>query len=151
MISGLFATTFVLCFLSGFVPIVNAEVWLLSASAASSPAAATALIVASTLGQMASKVIVYFAGRGVLKLPLNQRYEKKLAEVQERMEKHRSREGLLIFTSGVTGLPPFYVVSIAAGLLKFDVFRFFTLGSLGRLIRFAALVAFPQVAKAIVK
>lgn len=151
MTTGIVATTFFLCFLSGFIPIVNAEVWLLTASATSPPGTAVPLIVASTLGQMASKVVVYFAGRGVLKLPLNERYEAKLAEVQERMEKHRTREGLLIFTSGVTGLPPFYVVSIAAGLLKFDVVRFFALGSLGRLIRFAVLVAFPQVAKAVVR
>ena len=149
--SGLFVSTFLVCFASGFVPLVNAEVYLVSISAASPPAMVTSLIVASTLGQMASKIVVYFAGRGVLKLPLSPHYERKLAEVRERMEKHRAREGVLIFTSAVAGIPPFYVVSIIAGLLKFDVVRFFSLGCVGRLIRFAALVAFPQLAKSLLR
>jgi membrane protein YqaA with SNARE-associated domain len=151
MTSGLFLSTFLVCFASGFVPLVNAEVYLLSVSAVSPPGTVTSLVVASTLGQMSSKVIVYFAGRGVLKLPLSPHYEKKLAEVRERMEKHRTREGLLIFVSALSGVPPFYVVSVVAGLLKFDVVRFFSLGSTGRLLRFTVIVAFPQLAKSMIK
>lgn len=52
-----------------------------------------------------------------------------------------------MLVSAVVGLPPFYVVSIACGLLRFPFARFFVLGLLGRLVHFGVIVMAPQLFK----
>lgn len=49
----------------------------------------------------------------------------------------------LVFTSALTGLPPFYVVSVAAGTLGFRPGPFLLAGFAGRLLRFGAVFALP--------
>jgi hypothetical protein len=51
---------------------------------------------------------------------------------------------LLAFASAVTGFPPFYWFSLAAGALRWRFAPFFVAGLLGRLLRFGAVVWLPQ-------
>ena len=51
----------------------------------------------------------------------------------------------LIGVSALTGLPPFYLVSIAAPALGVRFGTFLAMGLAGRLLRFAVLVALPQL------
>jgi membrane protein YqaA with SNARE-associated domain len=55
--------------------------------------------------------------------------------------------GALVFASASVGLPPFYIMSVAAGAARMNLAWFIVLGSLGRLIRFGVIVAVPQFVK----
>jgi membrane protein YqaA with SNARE-associated domain len=138
--------TFAWCLASAFIPVVNAELYLLAASAAAPRAFVAPLVVAAALGQMVGKTAMYFAGRGALRLP-GKRVNRALAEIQAKFRGHRAIGSALLFTSAAAGLPPFYVVSVACGVLRVELARFVALGLAGRLLRFALIVLGPQLVK----
>lgn len=146
-----FLTTFGVCALSAVVPLVNAELYLLAASAIAPRELVVPLIVAASTGQMAGKSVMYYAGVGALSLP-SARLRRVVARVEERYRSAKAGGatlgGGIILLSAVVGLPPFYVVSIACGLLRIPFVQFFALGLLGRLIRFTLIVLAPQILKA---
>lgn len=144
-------TTFGVCALSAVVPFVNAELYLIAASAMSPPAAIAPLIIAGALGQMVGKALMYYAGVGALVLP-SERLKRMVAQVEH---KYRGAGaggatlgGGIIMFSATVGLPPFYIVAIACGLLRIPFAQFFVLGLLGRLVRFGIMVLAPQLVKA---
>ena len=146
-----FLTTFGVCALSAVVPFVNAELYLVAASAVSPPDMVGWLIAAAALGQMAGKSLMYYAGVGALVLP-SERLRRMVTQVQH---KYRGAGaggatlgGGIIMLSASVGLPPFYVVSIACGLLRIPFMQFFAIGLLGRLVRFGLIVLGPQLVKA---
>ncbi len=143
---GLYLATFLVCLVSGFLPLVNAELYLVSISAISSKSVALPVILLSTSGQMTAKSIIYLAGRGFLNLPLG-KYEKKIEKVRETFAKWQNKIDLLIFMSAFLGFPPFFIVSILAGMQKLNFRRFFIFGFFGRLLRFAITFLFPQLIK----
>lgn len=136
--------TFGYCVVSGLVPFVNAELYLLGASALAPPALALPLVLAATLGQMTAKVAMYGTGRGMLRLP-GERLRRWVMEAESWAQQRREAGNTLIFVSAASGFPPFYMVSIACGVMKVRFFPFLTLGFLGRLIRFGTVVLFPQL------
>lgn len=138
--------TYAYCVGSGFIPVMNAEVYLVAVSATSSQAAALPLILAAGLGQMTAKAAMYLAGRGVLSLPMG-KHKERLDAAGQRLQASRAGPGSFIFLSASTGFPPFYVISIVSGTLRIPFPVFFFPGFAGRLIRFAALVLFPQAIK----
>ncbi len=143
---GIYAGTFIFCFLSGFIPIFNAEAWLVAVSAVSPLHVAIPLIVLSSLGQMSAKILVFLAGRGGRKLPLG-KYEGKIEQAREKFERWKGKNDLLIFISAFTGFPPFYIISFLAGVLEFHLLRFAVAGLAGRLLRFGVVVYSPQLLK----
>ena len=56
-----------------------------------------------------------------------------------------------LLASALVGVPPFYVVSIIAGTMKIKVWQFFSIGFMGRLIRFSILLFLPQIVAGILK
>lgn len=140
--------TFAYCIGSGFIPVMNAEVYLLAVSAASAPATVVPLILAAAFGQMVAKSVMYMGGRGILNLPARKK-NAKMEATREKLQKSKAGSGGFIFLSASTGFPPFYVVSILAGTLKIPFLVFFLPGALGRILRFALFVLFPQLAKGI--
>jgi membrane protein YqaA with SNARE-associated domain len=50
-----------------------------------------------------------------------------------------------IAASSVAGVPPFYVVTVLCGALHVPAAAFLILATLGRAVRFAALVAFANI------
>ena len=139
-------TSFAICGLGALLPFVNTEVYLIGAAALMPPALWTPLVVAGSLGAMAGKILLYYAGKGMLKLPW-QRAQKGLAKMQARMEERPTVGKLLYSVSAVVGLPPFYVTTLAAGAVGMNFTFFLVVGFIGRLIRFAAVVALPGLAK----
>lgn len=142
--------TFAICVVSAVVPFVNAELYLIAASAAVPPGVAWMLVIAAALGQMVGKSLMYYAGVGALSLP-GARLQRMVAQVRERYEGAGATgttlgSGVILLSASV-GLPPFYVVSIACGLLRIPFAQFFVLGLLGRLIRFGVIVLAPQLVK----
>lgn len=147
---GLYLSTFIVCLVSGFVPFINAEVYLILVSAMAPKDAALAIILISVAGQMLAKSILYLAGKGLLKLNLS-RYEKKMDQAIAKFQKWRNKSDFFIFLSAFSGFPPFYLVSILAGLFELNFKRFFVWGSAGRLVRFSMVVLFPELVKGLLK
>ena len=134
---------------SGFVPIMNAEAYLIAVSAASSPAVLLPLILAATAGQMVAKSLMYLAGRGILNLPLG-RYRAHLDGAGRRLASSRLGAAPFVGLSGLVGLPPFYITSILAGSLRLPFFWVFLApGAGGRMIRFGLVALFPQLLKSV--
>jgi membrane protein YqaA with SNARE-associated domain len=140
---GIYLATFLFSLLGGIVPFLNVEAYLLSLSALSPQTATVPAVLAASLGQMAAKVLLYLAGRGLLKFPL--RSGGRLQEAAARFASSKGHADALVLASAVTGIPPFYGVSVAAGLLRFPLARFVVLGTLGRLLRFAGVFLLPRI------
>lgn len=139
-------STFFGCVVGAFVPVINTELLLLSMSAAAPPALVLPIIVAAAVGQMVGKSVIYAAARGALRLPAG-RIAEHVNNAAAHMSSRQHISGALLFASAASGLPPFYLMSITAGLIKLSFARFLLLGTSGRLLRFAAIVLFPQVIK----
>ncbi len=124
---------------SSLVPIVNAEL-LLMGLAFATPAAAPLLVVVMAAGQMVGKSVLFLGGGRLTRATL----EGRLA--RWRLDGLRRGAGApLIAVSAFTGLPPFYLVSVAAPALGVRFRTFLAMGLAGRLLRFGALVALPQL------
>jgi membrane protein YqaA with SNARE-associated domain len=143
-----FLSMFGTAVVSAVVPAVNAEVVLLAASAALPLRYAWVLIAAATLGQMVGKVGMFYGGRGV-KFLQRGRLKAKVDGLGDLMRRRNGATGWFVLTSAETGLPPFYMVSVASGLVGVPIAQFAILGTLGRFIRFAVVVMFPQAVKAL--
>lgn len=130
------------------MPFVNAELYLLAASAAAPASMTLPLIIAATAGQMTAKVAMYGAGRGVVRLP-GERMKRWVADAETWAQTRPNTGNGLVLVSAASGFPPFYFMSIACGMLKFRFLPFLALGFTGRFIRFAVVVLFPQIGKAL--
>jgi membrane protein YqaA with SNARE-associated domain len=138
-------TSFAVCGAGALIPVLNTEVYLIGASALVPRPFWAALVVSGTVGAMAGKLVLYYAGRGVVRLPSG-RMQRGVAGMQARMEARPGVGKLLYVASATAGLPPFYLTSIAAGAVEMNLAFFLVAGFLGRLLRFAAVVALPHLA-----
>ena len=144
---GLLAATLIVCFIGGLIPVVlNTEAFLLAVSAFSTPPTLVLVVLLSAAIHTGAKTLIYLTGRGVLHIPLK-KYEHKLESVRERLERWKSSPMFFILLSAATGMPPFYIVSILAGMLKYSYPAYAVCGFIGLLIRFALIVTVPQVIK----
>jgi membrane protein YqaA with SNARE-associated domain len=129
---------------SALVPLVNAELLALGAVAIAPPRLDFPLVLMVTLGQMLGKIVLFLVGRGSLRIPWMVKTE-KIEEAGERLGRRGNLGAAMLLLSAVTGLPPFYLVSIACGLLRFSLPLFILIGSAGRLVRFSVVAFFPEV------
>ena len=139
-------TTFAFCIVSALVPFANAEIYLLSVAALAPRELALPLAAAAALGQMAGKTLMYLAARGAVRLP-GERMRRALERAREKYAHRGAVGGVVLFASATAGIPPFYIVTVAAGMMRIPIAQFITLGLIGRLIRFGALVMFPNLLK----
>jgi membrane protein YqaA with SNARE-associated domain len=145
---GIYAGTFIVCLLGGLIPIINTEVFLvglIALGAVRSPASLPALVLLASLGQMVAKLILYYTGAGLLELPRG-RHKAKIEAARARMEKWRAKPKWVLAVSSTVGLPPLYLVSLAAGGLRMRLRTFLTIGMLGRIVHFAVVVGIAWVA-----
>ncbi|HSJ08344.1 MAG TPA: hypothetical protein VK928_00485 [Longimicrobiales bacterium] len=143
---AIIVSTFFGCLIGAFVPVINTELLLLSMSAVAPPGLVVPIIVVAAIGQMIGKSVLYAAARGALALPAG-RFSQHVNEAARRIGNRKAISGVLLFASASSGLPPFYFMSIAAGLMRVHFGHFLVIGTSGRLLRFAAIVLFPQVIK----
>ena len=143
---GVFGGTYVICLVSGFIPIVNAELFLIWISLMISKTEYIPILLLATAGQMTAKILMFLSGKGVINIS-KKRYEKKIGEIQAKMKKWESKIDIFIFLSSFTGFPPFYVVSVLSGMTHVNIIRFFIAGTLGRLLRFGLVMYFPHLFK----
>jgi membrane protein YqaA with SNARE-associated domain len=139
----LLAATFCFALASGLIPFVfNTELYLLSV-AVLTDASPVAIVGLMTAGQMLGKTAVYFAGRGSLNLEWVRR--QATAKAAAAFARRPGNALGVLAVSSVTGVPPFYAVSLLAGTLRVPVVAFVTIGTAGRVIRFAAVFLFPAL------
>jgi len=134
----MYAATYLVCLASGFLPFVNAEIYLASVAALSSRALVVPLVIVGTLGQMTAKTAIFLAGRGLLQLPVA-RDSERMRVVLEKARSWRGPIEVFVFVSASAGMPPFYIVSLLGGALKLGVTRFVIVGFAGRLLRFLVI------------
>ena len=123
---------------SSLVPLVNAELLLIGLAVAS-PSAAPLLVVVMAAGQMVGKSVLFLGGGRLTRSKL----ESRLARWRLDGRTCRARAPL-IGISAFTGLPPFYLVSIAAPALGVSFRTYLAVGLGGRVVRLGALVAITQ-------
>ena len=130
---------FALTTLSAVFPWVNAEIVVLSfTAAASSPAAVALLIVVATAGQMTGKLVLYSAGRQGSRLR-SPRFARQVATWQSRCTANPRHADRVVLLSSVVGFPPFIMTSLLAGAVRMDLMRFLIAGAIGRLVRFGGI------------
>lgn len=136
---GIYGATLIVAALSGVVPLINAEIYLVAvALAMKSVPLAIILGVIVALGQMVAKIGIYQASKG-LTTKSSPKIQAKLDKAHAVMAKWKDKPMLLIFVSAVVGLPPFFLVAIVAGMLRMNFKKFMILGFIGRTIRFVSI------------
>lgn len=139
-------TTFAVCVAGAIIPLINTEIYLLSAVALSPPSYIVPLTVTATLGQMTGKLAMFYGGRGVLHIN-HDRVRNGVARLRAMLEHRPWTARAVLFSSATIGLPPLYVMSVACGAIGMSVATFLLIGTAGRLIHFAAVALLPQYAR----
>lgn len=139
-------STFGICIISALVPVVNAELVLLGAVAYAPREMALPLAGAATLGQILGKVVMYYVGRGALRLP-GERVRRVMAKAEARLSERQGMENAIYCASAFLGIPPYYLVAVTSGMVHYPLPRFVLFGLIGRFARFAALVSVPGLVK----
>ncbi len=135
--------TFGFCVGSAMIPVLHAETYLVTASLVAPPELRWPLVIAATIGQILGKVGMYYAGQGIRLIP-GERMQRRIELATARYREKRQIGSGLVFVSAASGFPPFYLLSIAAGMLTFPLIPFIIFGFAGRLIRFAVAVFLPH-------
>jgi len=129
---------FISSVISGLVPIVNGEAVVAGASLAAAPEARLALVAACAAGQMLAKITLYCLARwSPERLP--RCTQQALARARE-MRIGRRSTAVVVLTSALVGLPPFYLVTLAAGALRIAPALFVIAGTTGTVARYAVIV-----------
>ncbi len=141
---GLYAATYAVSVVSAVFPVVSAEVYLIGVGATLSGDALVPVVLLTALGQMTGKAGLYAGGRGLLRLGPG-KSQGAVERLHARVLERRGSTGALLFVSAFLGLPPFYVLSIVAGMLRVHFASFLVLGFVGRALRFALVILMPQL------
>lgn len=136
--------TFLFSLAGGVIPLLNVEAYLLALSAVVPQAETIPVALAASLGQMLGKSLLYLAGKGLVRLPFR-RSDERIREMAARLARAEGGAMALVLASAVTGIPPFYGVSLAAGMLRMRFGRFFAVGCVGAFLRFAAVLSLARL------
>lgn len=152
-------------FLSALIPVVNLEVYLGGMALLGDSRSwweITVLSGVAAVGQMVGKTLFYFVGRGVITLPRRlrtpavatgdkpprprqARIAARMVRWQQQVEQRPWLSVGLVGVSASVGVPPFALVSVAAGALRIPLAIFLVAGLIGRWARFAFVLAVVQV------
>lgn len=125
------------CVVGGVIPWINTEIAVGGAALLVPPSALPVLVIACALGQMSAKAALYGVTRWAPhKLPARAR------AFLERAEKYRNRRRLLgvaIFSGAFIAIPPFYIVTLACGLLRVPFLLFLVAGIAGTALRYCVV------------
>jgi membrane protein YqaA with SNARE-associated domain len=100
------------------------------------------LAAVAAAGQIAGKLLWYWAGAGTTRLPwLRRKLESPKAAAamtrwRDRTDGRPVYMGLVLLASAFAGLPPFMVMSVVAGVLRVRLWLFIGTGLVGRFCRF---------------
>jgi membrane protein YqaA with SNARE-associated domain len=123
---------------SGVLPVLNAELLVAGAVVAAPHIGIPAIAFASAVGQMLTKTALFLIARGAPHR-LKGKARAALERTSDAVAARAGAAGSLVFTSALTGLPPFFGVSLAAGAVGMRLRSFLATGGAGRLVRFAII------------
>ncbi|MBA8824420.1 membrane protein YqaA with SNARE-associated domain [Saccharopolyspora lacisalsi] len=141
--------------LGSVFPLVNIELYLIGAVSAVNGVPWWALALAATVGQLAGKTLLYFAGRGSLTLGRrmsrmtavgsDSRWAKWMWRFQHRAERQPWWALMVLFVGAVASLPPFTVMCFAVGAAGIGALGFLGVSFLGRTIHFLIVAGAPEL------
>jgi membrane protein YqaA with SNARE-associated domain len=139
---GLYGGTLVIGFIAGMFPLVSIEVFLVGLSVYDvAPATLVILIPIAAVGHQIAKTICFYAGVGALALPRG-KVKETIDKAKARVERWNKRPNLIMVLGSTIGFPPMYLLAFVAGpLMRFGIVRFTVICFIGRLLRYATLVA----------
>lgn len=139
---SIYLGTFAVAAISGVVPIVNAELYLIGlVFAIGGIPEALLLAVLLAAGQMIGKGVIYHTARSATRFGARRtpKLAAKLERARVRVERWRSKPLSVTFLSASVGLPPLYLVSLLAGILEIRFRAFLLVGFAGRTLRFGTI------------
>ncbi|MGH4017368.1 MAG: VTT domain-containing protein [Gammaproteobacteria bacterium] len=145
------AVTVGVCLVSALLPVVNAEIYLVGLVTQQPQLPWWLVGLAAAVGQLAGKLVFFYAGRGSLRLPArlrrtSQRHGRWSARLARFQQTCRDRPvwtaSMLLIAAGV-GIPPFAATSFVAGVARISLGMFLATGLAGRFARFGAIAASP--------
>jgi membrane protein YqaA with SNARE-associated domain len=138
MDAGILVGAVVGCAVGSILPWINAELVLLAAAVALPTGGLPALVAACVVAQMMGKTTLYGVTRWA-----PERLPSRVREALGRAEPYCRRRGLLaaaVFFGSSVSLPPFYLVTLASGLVRVPFAVFALAGLSGTAVRYACLV-----------
>lgn len=141
-------TALVGCAVGSVIPLIHTELLIIGIVTMAPGKHGIPLVLLATTGTMLGKLVLYYAGRGMLKIKIRNR--EKIDAFIEKAEQRPGWAGTVLFASATSGFPPFYVTTVASGILKLSLTTFLVIGFAGRFIRFLLVVYAPQIVKGLV-
>jgi membrane protein YqaA with SNARE-associated domain len=144
---GVYAATLIAGAISAVVPVVNAELYLVAVVlAAGDLPTAIALALLISVGQMVGKGGVFQAALHATNAGRRGKLADKIDRARELAKRWRGKPYVVTFVSAAVSLPPFYLTSIAAGVMRIRFRMFLLLGFAGRAIRFGTIAVLTSLA-----
>lgn len=131
---------------SALVPLINVEAYLVGLAALTRSDAVWSLSLVGGVGQMVGKVVWYYLGANALRWGwVRRKVEQPKARAKLELWRERTQDRAwfaagLVFVSAVTGFPPFAIIAVLAGQLRMSITMFVVVGTVGRTLRFAAVL-----------
>ncbi len=132
--------------LGGIFPWINGEVVIAGAALLTPQSGLPALVLACAAAQMSAKAVLY----GVIRW-VPERMPARARRLASRIEAYRTRRGLLVlavFSGSAIALPPFYLVTMACGMLRVPFALFAIAGFAGTISRYGLLAWFAAALSA---
>jgi uncharacterized membrane protein YdjX (TVP38/TMEM64 family) len=114
------------------IPVAASRPWL------------AALVIAVSAGQMTGKALMFWVSRTSTRLR-SPFVQAAIDRWRRRMERRPGSALAVTFVSALVGVPPFFIVSMAAGALGVAFPRFLAVGAAGRLAHFAVVAFVPEL------
>src|SRR5690349_11407006 len=149
---------------SALLPLISIEIFLIGLVSQQPHLPWLALGAVIAVGQVAGKLIYFWAARGDLKLPAflhrkprplsprrhrmtmrTKRIRALVERITERCHRHPRWMVGTYSVSSVVGVPPFMATSVLAGMARMRLAAFLSAGLLGRFVRFSLLAASPAI------
>ncbi|QUH00936.1 VTT domain-containing protein [Saccharopolyspora erythraea] len=150
---GLLSTTFGVAVASALMPLISVELFVIGLVLKGPEVPWWALALVIAVGQVAGKMLYYYAARGVVRLPafLRRRTEAKtkgrwsawIDRFRETCRKRPLWTGGVLLVSAIASLPPFAAIVFVAGWAKVPLTTFLVTGFVGRFLRFGVLAVAP--------
>ena len=144
----LWVMTVLIAGLGSVLPFAPIEPFLLGLGLIAPPAMLVPLALAATASHMAGKALLYLGSSEATQL-LSVRRQQAIEGARIRLSRHRWYQYLTVFTSAISGVPPFYAITVAAAMVKLPLAPFIAVGTVGRACRFVALVLAPQLFRSV--
>ena len=125
---------------SAVIPVLNAEVYLVAAGAMVSRALRLPLVAVFTVGTMIGKGAMY-AGASALAERATPTVRAHADRAAALLRRHPVAAWPIVCLSALVGLPPFYAITIAAGVVRLGLIPFVLVGGIGRFVRFMLIIS----------